>query len=73
MTAATQPLLDFSGRPFFYCRVCGDPLSGDDILAVGLRLPEPNESVEEYCDEELVDSRELRHAHCAPATTQQAV
>lgn len=44
------------------CRACGSPLTADDLTAQGLRLPEPDETSEEYVDAELCD--DVRHPRC---------
>lgn len=62
MESSTAPLLDFRGRVMFHCRACGAPLSLDDLVDLGLRLPERGESAAEYCDTELLDF--IEHERC---------
>lgn len=65
MTALSDALTNRDGRTMFQCRRCSRPLSGDDIIAQGLRLPDPHETRVEYLEAELID--ELDHLDCAPA------
>ena len=60
----TQPMLDRQGRPCFLCGVCRAALSASDVAELGLRVPDPDETIEEYCDAELLDPQELDHPRC---------
>ncbi len=60
-------LLDHEGHPLLDCADCGSPLSASDLGDVGLPLPNPADSAEDYCDAQLLDPRELRHLHCLEA------
>ena len=62
MTALSEALRDHRGRPMFVCPGCDRALSGDDIIAQGLRLPEPGESPDDYFEAELID--QLEHLAC---------
>jgi hypothetical protein len=62
MTALTEPLTDKQGRALFSCKRCSRPLTGDDLIAQGLRLPDPGESRDEYLESELID--DLDHVTC---------
>lgn len=55
-------LLDARGLPLFYCRACQRPLTRRDFVELGLRLPDPDETSGEYCDEEVID--DLTHFDC---------
>ncbi len=57
-------LVGSDGRPLFTCRACRTPLSAVDLADLGLRVPDAGETADEYCHAELLDPRELRHAHC---------
>ena len=65
MTALTDPLTDKQGRAMFSCKHCSRPLTGDDLIAQGLRLPDPGESRDEYLEAELID--DLLHLTCEAA------
>ena len=60
----THQLLDPQGRPHFLCAVCKDALSTSDVAELGLRIPDPDETIGEYCDAELLDLQELYHSRC---------
>ena len=60
----THPLLDRQGQPRFKCGVCRATLSASDVAELGLRIPDPDETIEEYCDAELLDPQELYHPRC---------
>jgi hypothetical protein len=62
MTALSEPLTDRLGHAMFQCSRCRRPLSGDDLIEQGLRLPDPGESREDYLEAELIDV--LDHPHC---------
>lgn len=62
MTSSSSPVLDSHGRVMFQCRSCGGAVSTDDLFEIGLRLPEPGESADEYCDAELIDG--VDHIDC---------
>jgi hypothetical protein len=47
----------------FVCSTCARALTGDDVIAQGLRLPEPDESRDDYFEAELIDA--LDHLDCA--------
>ncbi len=57
-----NPVVDFRGTIMFHCSYCSAPLSEDDFIELGVRMPDPSESREDYCDAELIDS--LQHASC---------
>lgn len=63
MTALSEALRDGRGRPMFVCSTCARALTGDDVIAQGLRLPEPDESRDDYFEAELIDA--LDHLDCA--------
>ena len=65
MTSSPTAVLDHQGRVMFRCRSCGGPVSTDDFFEIGLRLPEPGESADEYCDAELLDG--VDHVDCQRA------
>ena len=65
MNTGSEPLLDRSGHVLFRCGDCGAPISQADIHDLGMRLPEPGESADEYFDAELVNA--FRHERCALA------
>jgi hypothetical protein len=56
---------DRLGHVLFSCMKCGRPLDADDFFELGMRLPHPAESRDEYFDAELVDS--ASHASCIRA------
>lgn len=58
-----EVLLGPDKRPMFVCAVCGRALTRDDIFELGLRLPEPGETREEYAETDLVDA--VEHIACA--------
>ena len=60
----THPLLDQQSQPRFLCAVCQSALSTSDVAELGLRIPDPDETIGEYCDAELLDPQELYHARC---------
>ncbi|MCH7812087.1 MAG: hypothetical protein IH958_05610 [Chloroflexi bacterium] len=63
-------LSETSGDLLMFCRECGTDLSEADLADLGLRLPEPGEPAEEYCDSVMIDPAELRHLGClAPDTS----
>lgn len=65
MTATRQPLRDGHGRAMFSCTECRAPLTSDDLFDLGLRMPEPDEDRDEYCDSQLIDA--LSHTDCLRA------
>ena len=65
MTALSEPLTDRQGHSMFLCKRCSRPLTGDDIVALGLRVPDPGESRDEYLEAELID--DLDHSDCTTA------
>lgn len=68
MTMTHQPIIDFSGRIMFFCAACGVPLTADDFFQIGLRLPDHGESLDDYCEAELLDSvMHIDCLHAAPA------
>jgi hypothetical protein len=56
------PLLDYKGRTMFYCTRCSAPISRDDILKFGARLPDYGETADDYLDSQLLDG--IDHARC---------
>jgi hypothetical protein len=56
----------------FTCVVCRGPLTGWDMGECGLRPPDFGETVDEYCDRELLNPRDLRHLACLMDEGQQA-
>ncbi len=62
----SQPIVDRHGNVMFYCGYCGTPIGRDDIVDLGLRLPEFGESAQDYLDSELVDA--FLHKACVAAT-----
>jgi hypothetical protein len=65
MTLTADILRDRYGRPLLICPDCRFPLTSSDIFEQGLRMPEPGETREEYCEAELLD--ELTHMSCLRA------
>jgi len=65
MSSASSPILDRHGRIMFNCRACGAPITSDDFFDLGLRLPEPGESKDDFCDRELIDA--IEHMDCLRA------
>jgi hypothetical protein len=63
MSAATNAILDRHGRPVFACADCGEPVTTDDLFALGLRVPDDGESRDDYFAAELLDS--LSHITCS--------
>jgi hypothetical protein len=57
------PVVDYSGCVLFHCRNCGVALTEEDFFGLNLRLPEPGESRDDYCDAELIE--DAIHAGCA--------
>jgi len=57
---------DFQGQDLLHCSHCGRPLTQAEFFDLGLRLPEPGESRDEYCDAEVLDS--VTHTACLAAT-----
>ncbi len=55
-------VVDRSGRPLFYCHLCHGPITRLDFAKLCLRLPDPGETVDEYCDSELIG--QLSHFDC---------
>ena len=62
----SEPVVDRHGNVMFYCGYCGSPIGRDDILDLGMRLPDFGETAQDYQDSELVDS--FRHKACVSAT-----
>jgi hypothetical protein len=58
-----EVLLGPDGRPIFVCAICHQALGKDDIFDLGLRVPEPGETWEEYADAEVIDA--IEHVACA--------
>ena len=58
----SEPLVDLRGHIMFWCDRCRQPISRDDILDLGMRVPDISESAQEYLDAELIDA--FRHPHC---------
>jgi hypothetical protein len=56
-------ILDERGRVMFRCAHCGEPMTRSDFFDLGMRLPDRGESIDDYCDGELIDRFE--HAPCA--------
>jgi hypothetical protein len=67
MTVLSDAILDLRGTAMFLCRTCKRPLTGDDLIAHGLRLPEPDESRDDYLEAELLD--DLEHTGCSSLAT----
>ncbi|MEX2246518.1 MAG: hypothetical protein WEC75_07505 [Dehalococcoidia bacterium] len=65
MRTFTGPVHDFKGRIMFVCVTCREPLTYDDFFQLGLRMPETDETRDDYCDAELLDN--LAHAACLRA------
>jgi len=65
MTITTEPIRDRHGVPMFICRRCGNALSSSDFFDLGLRVPEPYETRDDYLDAELLDT--LSHVACSAA------
>lgn len=63
--AYNQPIVDRHGSIMFYCSFCGTPIGRDDIIELGMRLPDFGETAEEYRDAELVDA--FQHRQCLGA------
>ena len=66
MDIYSEPLVDRHGAIMFRCDHCAAPISRSDVLELGLRLPDPTESADEYLDAELIDS--FRHPSCIVAS-----
>ncbi|HYM15204.1 MAG TPA: hypothetical protein VEZ14_06565 [Dehalococcoidia bacterium] len=62
----SDAVLDFHGRVMFHCGACGAPVGKDDFFELGLRLPDADESKDDYCESELVDS--VSHPACLRAS-----
>jgi len=58
----TDAVIDHQGRIMFLCAACGLPITKSDLFELGLRLPDPGESKDDYCASELIDS--LTHGDC---------
>jgi hypothetical protein len=56
-------VLDRLGRAVIVCARCASPLTHDDFFELGLRLPEPHETRDEYLDDELLDG--VTHQGCS--------
>ena len=56
---------DFRGLIMFSCESCGKALNGDDFFALGMRVPDPGESRDDYCEAELLDV--VKHVDCMRA------
>lgn len=65
MSYSGNPVTDHRGVVMFHCSYCMTPLTVDDFIELGLRIPDPSESRDDYCDAELIDS--LQHLRCAAA------
>lgn len=65
MSPTSDAVVDFQGRIMFYCAACGSPITKSDIFELGLRLPEPGESKDDYCEAELIDA--ITHVDCLKA------
>jgi hypothetical protein len=61
----TEPILDGRGVVMFHCSTCGGPITKEDFFEQSLRLPDFDESRDDYCDAELID--EFRHNACIAA------
>lgn len=61
---SSRPLLPRQGQPLLTCPGCQRPLSASDLANLGLPIPQPGVTVEEYCDAELLDPDELHHIQC---------
>jgi hypothetical protein len=65
MTAGTEALVDYRGRVMFVCKCCQQPITRDDFFDLGLRVPDTDESRDDYCEAELLD--EVSHLDCLSA------
>jgi hypothetical protein len=65
MTITRNAILDHQGRVLFACASCGQPITTDDFFDLGLRLPDDDESQDDYFSAELLD--ELSHTSCTEA------
>lgn len=66
MTSSAQDaVVDFRGRIMFHCSVCGAAITKDDFFHIGLRFPDPDETKDDYCEAELVDT--VTHPRCLTA------
>jgi hypothetical protein len=59
---APDAVVDHHGRVMFLCGACGAPITKGDLFELGLRLPEPGESKDDYCEAELIDT--ITHVGC---------
>jgi hypothetical protein len=67
MTSSTRDaVVDYRGRIMFYCGVCAAPITKDDFFHLGLRFPDADESKDDYCESELIDS--VTHPACLRAS-----
>ncbi len=62
--ASSPAATDTQDAPAFICAGCKLPLTASDFGEFGLRTPDYGETVDDYCDAELLDPRELRHLAC---------
>jgi len=62
MAIAPDTILDERGRIMFRCSHCGEPMTRSDFFDLGLRVPDRDETVDDYCDAELIDRFE--HGPC---------
>lgn len=69
MNAYRQPVVDADGNIMFRCDFCAAPIAREDFYEQGLRLPDPDESADDYRVAELLDS--IRHLSCVAAASQQ--
>jgi hypothetical protein len=53
---------DRLGRPLFHCHICHRPITRLDFAKLCLRLPDPDETADEYRDAELID--QIAHFDC---------
>lgn len=65
MSTSSGPVVDFQGRTMFFCSACAAPITYDDFFDMGLRLPDPRESKDDYCESQLIDT--IEHVDCLRA------
>jgi hypothetical protein len=64
-TTTDAIMIDRDAKAMFLCGRCAEPLTEHDFFDLGMRLPEPGESRDEYFDAELLD--EIVHERCVGA------
>ena len=58
----SQAVVDHLGHTVLTCASCHTPLTPDDFFELGMRLPEPDETRDEYIEDELIDYVSARSA-----------